>query len=364
MSGSEESRPNGHKKSVAITDSDKLRDFLKKGVNGSRVAIFTHPTPDPDAIASFVAMRHLLLHCYDLEADCFFDGDVSHPQNKTSVQLLEPDMTRVSKYVPANYDLNILVDTVPTNAGIGDHDIDFDIVIDHHKDLPGDDFKGLLIHHHSGSCAGIIYGLLHDNKVQWDHEDESDAKIATAILVGVITDTDFCTKPDTSHRDFKAQQDMFQYADTDAVRKIVKFNWPMSWVKLMGAAITSHRIEEGVAVVGLGMLGSEQKDAVAAIADLMLTWGNIQTAVAFAMFDGEFISGSVRTHDPTIEVHELCAKLGGQYGTGGGKSFAGGYFKPLGAFEFEYEEDQSVACRWWELQKERESNTIFRLLNK
>jgi len=361
-----EDEKTGKRKSVAKTDAEKLSAFIEKSHPDKplKVAIFTHQTPDPDSIASFVAMRHLLSYCFDLEADCFFDGDVSHPQNKTSVQLLEPDMRRIVKYQPGDYFMRILVDTIPTNAGTGDHEVDFDLVIDHHKEQPGEDFKGLCLHHHSGSCAGIIHEMLNDLNVEWRIDDESHVKIASAILVGVLTDTDFCTKPDTTYRDFKAQQNMSQYSDHDIIRKIVRFNWPMSWVKLMGTAITDHIVQEGVAVVGLGMLESDQKDAVAAIADLMLTWGNIQTAVAFAFFDHKFISASVRTVDPAIEVHALCDTLGGKYGHGGGKSLAGRYYKPLGAFEFDHEEEQSVMDRWWQLQKEREISKILKLLNK
>jgi len=359
---------NGKGKSVATSDSQKLDDFLTKklvSVKGTkRVAIFSHATPDPDTIGSFVALRHLLLHSHDLEADCFYDGDISHPQNKTAVQLLNPDMKRVRNYKASDYLVNILVDTIPSHAGTGDHDIDFDIVIDHHKELPGEEFKGLCIHHHSGSCTGIIHSLMEEYSLEWQDDDESHIQVASAILVGIMTDTDFCTRPDTTYRDFQAQQHMFRYSDADIVRKVVRFNWPMSWIKLMGTAINEYHVQEGVAVAGLAALEANQKDAVASIADWMLTWGNIQTSVVFAFFDGEYISGSIRTVDPTIEVHELCAKLGGRFGEGGGKSFAGRYAKPLGAFEFDHEEDPEVVDRWWSLQKEREIGKIFKLLNK
>lgn len=360
---------NPEKKSEVLSDAFRLNEYIKNKIEKThkskrKVAIFTHATPDPDAIASQVAMRHLLANYYGLESDCFRDGDLSHPQNKATVQLLDPHLIPVDKYKKDNYLMNILVDTVPDHAGVGDHDIEFDIVVDHHKELPSDDFKGLCIHHHSGSCVSILYRLLEEHDAEWDDDNEEHVKVASAILVGVITDTDFCTKLDTTKRDFEAQQNMFRYADITSVRKIVRFNWPMSWVKLMGVAINEYIIEEGVAVVGLGYLESEQHDAIAAIADWMLTWGTVNTAVAFAVFDGKYISGCMRTVDDTIEVHAVCAQLGGEHGEGGGKMFAGRYCKPLGAFEFETDESQDVVDKWWVLQKKREITKILKVVQK
>ena len=197
-----------------------------------------------------------------------------------------------------------------------------------------------------------------------DPENEAHVKVATAIWAGVITDTMFCTKQDTTNRDFYAQQCMFKIADSTMVRKIVKFKWPMTWVKLLGKAITDHEVHDGLAVVGLGQLESDQFHAVAAIADQMLSWGNIHTAVSFGFFDGKYISGCLRTSDDTMEVAQLCAKLGGQYGNGGGKDFAGRYTKPLGAFEFEMDEAGEVMDRWWDIQKDREIKKIVKLLSK
>lgn len=352
-----------------LTDASKLRELLALKFKGlpkakRKAAIFTHARPDPDAIGSQMAISHLLLTAHDIESTCFVDGDISHPQNKVAVQLLDPHLVPVKQYKPDDFALKVLVDSIPKHAGTGGHDVNFDVVVDHHKELPNGDFEGLFIHHHSGSCAGIIYGMLVDENIVWDDADEEHVKVATAILVGIITDTNFCTKPDTTARDFLAQQGVFGIADQTFVRSIVKFEWPMSWVKLLGVAINEHETFDGIAVVGLGILKPEQHDAVAAIADAMLSWGNVKTAVAFAYFQPDYVSGCLRTKDQTIEVHALCAALGGKHGQGGGKSMAGRYEKPLGAFEFTTDEGQDVMLRWWDIQKEREISKILQVLKQ
>ena len=348
-------------------DREKFDSCVMSRIKGSkgkkRAAIFSHAQPDLDAIGSQMGIRHLLETQYDIEVDLYTDGDVSHPQNKIAAQLLDPNLIPVVKYKPDAYSLNILVDTVPDNAGVGGHDIRFDIIIDHHKEIP-DNSESVVVHHFSGSCAGIVHELLQAFDIKFNPENESHVKVATAILAGVFTDTSFCTKPDTTTRDFIAQQATFQIADSDMVRKIVKFRWPISWVKLLGKAIAEHELHDGLAVVGLGQLESDHFHAVAEIADQMLKWNNIHTAVVFGFFEGKYISGCLRTLDDTVEVAILCSELAGSYGSGGGKSQCGRFTKPLGAFEFEMDEPTEVLDRWWEIQRQREISKIVKVLSK
>lgn len=350
------------------SDLERLKSFFAESLakldGKKKVALFSHSTPDPDAVGSMRGMQYLLGYMYGLESDCFYDGEISHPQNKATVQLLDTHLVKVEQYEPDQYVLNILVDTIPINAGVGKHEIKFDIVIDHHKELPNGNFNGLLIHHHTGSCCGIIYDLLREAKVPFNDEDEETIKIASSLMIGVITDTDHCMSQDTTFRDFRAQQELFELRDADAVRKIVRFNRPMSWVKLKGVAINEAVIDQGVAVVGLGLLEYEQRDVIADIASDMLTWSNVQTSVVFALFGGERIEGSVRTNDDTIEIHALCGKIAGKHGQGGGKSCKGGYKKSLGCMQLDIDEDDALKDKMWGVVKDREIKKIFKLIKK
>lgn len=358
---------NGNGNGNHLSDSERFDKFFKEKLalkGEKKVALFSHAAPDPDAIGAMLGMQYLLHHVYGLEADCFYDGEVSHPQNKAAVQLLDSHLLKVDTYNKNDYCLNVLVDTIPSNAGVGQQDIAFDVVIDHHKDLPNGKFDGLLIHHHTGSVCGIVYDMLKQFGICFNDEDEEHVKLATALLVGVITDTDYCLSQDTTQRDFKAQQELFSCRDVDALRKIVRFNRPMSWIKLKGAAINEVELDDGIAVVGLGVLTDEQRDVIADIASDMLTWGNVQTAIVFALFGGERIEASVRTNDPTIEIHALCAKLGGKHGQGGGKSCKGGYKKYLGCMQLDIDEEDDLKDQMWQVIKRREMNKIFKLIKK
>jgi hypothetical protein len=125
-----------------------------------QAAIFMHPHPDPDAVGSAMGLQWLLSKAFKVESHIFYEGDISHPQNNAIVNLLDPQLRRVDEYKPDDYQLNILCDTVPKNAGVGECKVTFDIVIDHHKDSYINGHKGLFIHVKTGSCSAIVFSLM------------------------------------------------------------------------------------------------------------------------------------------------------------------------------------------------------------
>ncbi len=125
----------------------------------AKVALFSHRFPDPDAIGSMMGMAWLLKKVYGLSSELLYFGEVAHPQNKIMTGLLDPQLVRVEDITDeqmSKYDLRILLDAIPANAGIGEHVVNFDIVIDHHKDLPLADFDGKILHRKTGSCCAIV----------------------------------------------------------------------------------------------------------------------------------------------------------------------------------------------------------------
>jgi nanoRNase/pAp phosphatase (c-di-AMP/oligoRNAs hydrolase) len=108
-----------------------LNDIAELLKGKKKAAIFTHASPDPDAIGSMMGMDWLLQKM-DVDADLFYSGAISHPQNRAFVNLLDPSLQDASKFVAADYDLTILVDAVPANACVDG--VKFDLVIDHHKE--------------------------------------------------------------------------------------------------------------------------------------------------------------------------------------------------------------------------------------
>src|ERR1019366_7852576 len=271
MNEPEEHNPAEEKKGSCLPRLQKmLKEKLK--ANG-RVAIFTHPCPDPDAISSLLGVSWLLQKAYGVEADCFYAGQISHPQNMALNNLLDPELKSIEEYNPELYDLRILVDTVPSHGGFGTFQADIDIDIDHHKEIPNGGFKGLFINLKAGSCAATVYHIIKQHNIKFDDNSDRDTKVATAILVGIATDTDHMLSDDTTEYEFEAYRELFEFRNSDALKKIINYKRPKSWIDARAEAATSAVVDEdGIGVVGVGFIKGNQRDLIADVADEMATW--------------------------------------------------------------------------------------------
>lgn len=332
-----------------------------------QVALFTHAFPDPDALGSLMGMQWLLRKAFNVESQLFFHGEVSHPQNNALVNLLDPQLHKVnSEYKSSEFQLNILCDTVPKNAGTGDHKVDFDVVIDHHKECYVNGYKGLMIHVKTGSCSSIVYQLMSYfcRDANWlDKTIDQDVKVATALIAGIYTDTENMMSDDSTELEFMAFQDLFPYRHSNFLKQIVFFKRPKSWVDLKSTACGEARIDEsGHAIVGLGIIPDKSRDIIADMADEMVSWAGVDTAICFAVVGDEKIMGSVRSLNASVSVSELCKTFGGRFGSGGGKLGKGAYQYSLAGMSIDPDDDEESQRQLWSVLKEKEIKRILRLM--
>jgi len=344
-----------------------LLDFFEKN-KGCKVAIFTHPSPDPDAIGSMMGMAWMLKKVYDIEVDCFYDGHISHPQNQRMCNLLDPEMGLVDACEPGQYAYRIVVDTIPCHAWLpeGMRPANIDLVIDHHKEAPNGDFKGIYLNLKAGSCCATVYQLIKDYDATFEDNNERDSKVATAMMVGIITDTEYQTSDDTTIYEHEAYKELFDFRSPAALKQITRYKHPKEWVQARACvAMKAHdRIKDGILIHGIGFISASNRDLIAAVADEMLSWENVETSVAFAVVDGDRIEGSVRSSNAAIAVPSLCKELGGKHGGGGGKLGKGAYNYELGSMACDADIDESTREKMWEFVNDRELKRVMKILKK
>lgn len=367
---------NSHKRcaqSTPVKDHfESFRELIErkteKQTKSVRAALFCHPFPDPDAVGSMVGMQWMLERTWGIESDLFYTGEISHPQNNAICNLLDPQLKLADEYRADQYELNILHDTIPSHAGTGGHTVDFDCVIDHHKDLPNGGYSGLVIHMKIGSCCAIVYRLMEHfcKKDRWFSDDNDlDSKVATAMIAGVVTDTEFLMSDDATEHDSYCKDGLWPFRHSNFLKQIVFFKRPRSWADAKAAACQNVVIDdEGMAISGLGLIPQKQRDLIADMAEDMVSWASVETSVAFGVVGGDRIAGSVRSSNSSISVSELCKKLAGKHGTGGGKQGKGAYSYTLAGMSIDPDEDEDTKARTWELLKEKETKRIQRLMTK
>lgn len=355
---------NEQEQTVEDSDYSQFLAMFEHATAETRVAIFTHSVPDPDAIGSMMAMSWALQHKYGIEADMFYDGVISHPQNIALVNLLDPALRHFSEYNDG-YDIHILVDTVPSRAATGEASISFELVIDHHRTQPGVDFEGLLINHKAGSCCATVYDLIRSLKLSFDDASEADLNVATALLVGIATDTENMMSDDATNFEFEAWNELFPYRNAIALKRIIAFERPKLWIDMKAKAVTQAKVYEGgFGIVGMGLIGGKHRDMIADMADEMVRWEDVHTAIAFAAVDGNRIEGSVRSASASVSVPSICKDLGGKHGSGGGKLGKGAYRYDLAGAGIDDEDDEETKEASWNLFDQKEKKRILRILKK
>src|SRR4051812_15220605 len=99
------------------TKLDKLLRVAKGHKHG---VILTHDNPDPDSIASAVALAYLLEKKAGVECKVGYGGIIGRAENIAFVKVLKLPVLPVSQLVFEEYDLIGLVDT---QEGVGNHSL-------------------------------------------------------------------------------------------------------------------------------------------------------------------------------------------------------------------------------------------------
>ena len=240
-------------------------------------------------------------------------------------------------------------------------EIKFDLVIDHHKESINN-FEGIYINLKAGSACATVYDLIENLELKFDEDNQFDSKVATAMMIGITTDTEFLMSDDCSDYEFIAWSRLFPFRDSLLLKQIINFERPKFWIDSKAVACSKAVVEESIGVVGMGLIPSKHRDMIADMADEMVTWEDINTAVVFALVDGNRIEGCVRTKASAISVPSLCQDLGGKYGKGGGKLGKGAYRYDLAGACIDEDEDEEIKQKYWELFENKEIKRVFKII--
>ena len=150
--------------------------------------IVCHDNPDPDALASALAMKHL---CDSMghSSTIIHGGMVEHQQNRTMVKLLNMDLRKLIldweiEDLLKQSDIVICVDfSHPGANNVLPEKCVPHIVIDHHtsEERPAGDV--ILVRSEFAATSSLVASVLMNSGV------EMNAEIATALAFGIRTDT-------------------------------------------------------------------------------------------------------------------------------------------------------------------------------
>jgi nanoRNase/pAp phosphatase (c-di-AMP/oligoRNAs hydrolase) len=281
-----------------------------------QVLILPHNDPDPDAIASAVALRHLLAQRLDTVVHLAYRGIIGRAENKALVRYLEHPLRRLTAADLRKLPI-LLVDTQP---GAGNNALQAQAtslaVIDHHPWREASATAAYAdVRPELGATSTIVAEYLQAAGI------EPPTQLATALFYGIKTDTMGLSRG-ASGADVAAYFGLQPRIDVEALVEIERAQVPAVYFQKLDAALHTALVYDDVVLAHVASM--DRPDMAAEMADLLLRLRGIEWVICSGAYkDTLFLS--IRTRSRRGDAGKLAQAIVGQQGSAGGHgSMAGG----------------------------------------
>jgi nanoRNase/pAp phosphatase (c-di-AMP/oligoRNAs hydrolase) len=296
----------------------RLKALLAAVKGAEEILILPHNDPDPDAIASALALRHLLSETSAIESTIIYQGIVGRAENKALVRYLGRPLHQLKARDLAQGRPVALVDTQP---GAGNNPMPNDqvplLVFDHHplqeatENVPFADVRSGI-----GATSTMLLEYLQAAGI------EPAQPLATALFYGIKSDTLGLVRgagPDDVDAYFYLQR----LVDLEALIEIERAQVPTEYFRRLHAALHDARCYGKALISYVGPM--QRPDLAAEMADLLLRLDGVLWAVCMGAYEDDLVLAVRSRHTRGGAGHLVQAVVGDQ-GTAGGHGFmAGGH---------------------------------------
>jgi nanoRNase/pAp phosphatase (c-di-AMP/oligoRNAs hydrolase) len=262
--------------------------------------------PDPDAIASALALKRVL---WRRLTSCVIAPirPITRPQNQRMVQLLGISLTPLQDLTIEDYNRKALVDSQPSH-----HDLlgvyPYDVIIDHHPRIPETKAKLVDIRPEYGATSTIMTEYLREARIK------PSLKLATALYYGIKTDTANFERP-AIEADVRAFHYLFGFTRRPLVRRLefAEFNIPM--LGYFQQALNRFRIRHNRLYAFLGPVNTP--DILVILADFFLRAGEVSWTIVSGIYKDTLVV-IFRNDGLRKNAGRLACQAFGKLGSAGG----------------------------------------------
>ena len=297
----------------------RVQQFQRYFNDADKVLILLHNDPDPDAMASGLALRTLLRRTKATAIIGAIQG-VTRPENLRMVNLLDIHVEPIAAGDLASFDRIAMVDVQPHYfAGLLDK---VDLVIDHHPAQPGYSAVFRDIRPDYGSTCTILTEHLRAVDVNISE------RTATAMLYAIKSDTLFFNRQ-ANPVDLDAFSFLYPLADAAMIRKMEGAELTFDRLEYVTRAQQTGSTTEQVFCAFLGR--TPREDFIPYVADFFLQVEDVKWTMISGIV-GENLVVSVRNLGYTRNAGEMVRKLFADVGSAGGHRAMAKAVIPLVAF--------------------------------
>jgi nanoRNase/pAp phosphatase (c-di-AMP/oligoRNAs hydrolase) len=299
------------------TKLDKLVGLLKDAPD--EVFIQPHNVPDPDAIASSLALYDLLSRRGIRKLGIVYDQEIEKANSLKMLELFNVPILRAREAATlGTEDWAVLVDVQKGNSNVTDLATEEVAVIDHHEYRASAGFRFEDIRPNVGSCSAIMAEYFFENDIA------PPRNVATALLYGIYMDTDDLTRGASS-----LDIDMFyQLYPLSDISLIVELRGNEISVEDLGLYAEAFKTVEIYDEMGFLRLESANDSLLGAAGDIVVSVSGVNIAIVYSRRP-QGIKISVRSTVPRAYANDLVRCMVAGAGTGGGHDHMAGGFIPV-----------------------------------
>ena len=297
----------------------RVQQYQRYFSDADRVLILLHNDPDPDALASGLALRNLLHRTKTTAIIGAFRG-VTRPENLRMANLLDIQVEALTAESLAEFDRIATVDVQPHYFGGLLNRVD--LVVDHHPERTGYATTFKDIRPDFGSTATILTEHLRAVDVNISE------RTATAMLYAIKSDTLFLSRH-TNRTDLEAFTFLYPLADPALVRKMEGSEITLERLESVSRAVQTGRLEEQVFAAHVGR--AVREDLVPYVADFLLQLEGVKWSIVSGIVDAHLVV-SVRNLGYSRNAGEFVRRWFNDIGSAGGHRAMAKAVVPLAAF--------------------------------
>lgn len=234
--------------------------------------------PDPDAIASALAMKRLLWHKVQ-STTIGMIRPIRRLNNITMARLLKLPLTPLSDLSVKQFTKFLLVDAQP-HHNEKFLQFPYTVVIDHHPSSAPVDAPFVEVHPEYGATSTLLTQYLRAAKVK------PSQALATALLYGIKTDTRSFERK-TLDEDIEAFRYLFGFANHNILRKIEIADLSLRDLKFFHKAMERKHVVKDRIFAHLDDVSSA--DILVEIAEFLLKIHDISWSIISGIYDGHLI---------------------------------------------------------------------------
>ncbi len=297
----------------------RVQQYQRYFADADRVLILLHNEPDPDAMASGLALRNLLRRTKTTAIIGAVQG-VSRPENVRMANMLDIHVEPVTPDQFGTFDRIATVDVQPHYFnGQLPH---VALVIDHHPEQPGYHAVFKDIRADYGSTCTILTEHLRAVDINVSE------RTATAMLYAIKSDTLFFARH-TNRQDLEAFTHLYPLADAALIRKMEGAGITVERLSVVVRALEDSVLDREMFFASLGTVPRE--DLITYAADFFLQLEDTRWTFVTGIVQDQLVV-SIRNLGYSRNAGEFVRRFFGDMGSAGGHRAMAKAVVPVEAF--------------------------------